>query len=100
MAMHGHISFVPEVLPIAPRPIAGELISSWLLRVSFANGLTLAELVQGIEARFPKVPLRGAFIDDQLSPRARSALAKFLRVTEHKIKARELRQQFPTLPME
>ena len=42
--MHGHISFVPEVLPIAPRPIAGELISSWLLRVSFANGLTLAEL--------------------------------------------------------
>jgi transcriptional regulator with XRE-family HTH domain len=44
--MHGDISFVPEVLPIAPRPIAGELISSWLLRVSFANGLTLAELVQ------------------------------------------------------
>ena len=38
--MHGHISFVPEVLPIAPRPIAGELISSWLLRVSFANRLT------------------------------------------------------------
>jgi hypothetical protein len=48
MAMHGYISFVPEVLPIAPRPIAGELISSWLLRVSFANSLTLAELVQGI----------------------------------------------------
>jgi hypothetical protein len=47
--MHGDISFVPEVLPIAPRPIAGELISSWLLRVSFANGFTLAELVQGIE---------------------------------------------------
>jgi TniQ len=100
MAMHGDISFVPEVLPIAPRPIAGELISSWLLRVSFANSLTLAELVQGIEARFPKVPLRGAFIDDQLSPCTRSALAKFLRVTEHKIKALELRQKFPTLPME
>jgi hypothetical protein len=100
MAMHDHISFVPEVLPIAPRPIAGELISSWLLRVSVANGLTLAELVQGIEARFPEVPLRGAFIDEQLSPCARSALAKFLRVTEHEIKALELRQQFPTLPME
>src|SRR6202040_193416 len=97
MAMHGNISFVPEVLPIAPRPIAGELISSWLLRVSFANGLTLAELVQGIEARFPEVPLRGAFIDERLSPCARSALAKFLRVTEHEIKALELRQQFPIL---
>src|ERR1700693_1321993 len=39
--LHDNISFVPEVLPIAPRPIAGELISSWLLRVSFASGLTL-----------------------------------------------------------
>jgi TniQ len=98
--MHGYISFVPEVLPIAPRPIAGELISSWLLRVSFANGLTLAELIQGIEARFREVRLRSAFIDDQLSPCTRSALAKFLRVTEHQIKALELRQKFPTLPVE
>jgi hypothetical protein len=46
----GYISFVPEVSPIVPRPIAGELISSWLPRVSFANSLILAELVQGIEA--------------------------------------------------
>jgi TniQ len=98
--MHGDTSFVPEVLPIAPRPIAGELISSWLLRVSVANGLILAELVQGIESRFPEVPLRCAFIDEQLSPCARSVLAKFLRVTEYQIKALELRQQFPFLPME
>jgi hypothetical protein len=39
MAMHGDISFVPDVLPIAPRPIAGELISSWLLRVSLQMAL-------------------------------------------------------------
>src|ERR1700736_266433 len=75
MAMYDHISFVPEVLPIAPRPIAGELISSWLLRVALANGLTLAQLVQGIEARFPEVLLRRAFVDDQLLPSARYALA-------------------------
>jgi len=75
--MHGHIPFIPEVLPIAPPPIAGELISSWLLRVAFANGLTLAQLVQGIEARFAGVLLRGAFVDDRLSPSARFALAKF-----------------------
>src|SRR5271165_1756243 len=99
-AMHGHIAFIPEVLPIAPPPIAGELISSWLLRVAFANGLTLAQLVQGIEARFPEVPLRGAFIDHQLSASARSALAKFLRVTEKNVKALELNQQFPILPIE
>jgi hypothetical protein len=77
--MHGHIAFIPEVLPIAPPPIAGELISSWLLRVAFANGLTLAQLVQGVKARFPLVLLRGAFVDDRLSPSARFALAKFLR---------------------
>jgi hypothetical protein len=59
------------------------------LRVSFANCLTLAELVQGIEARLPEVPLRGAFIDEKLSPSARSALAKFLRITEHQIRALE-----------
>jgi hypothetical protein len=100
MATYDDISFVPEVLPVAPRPIAGELISSWLLRVSFANGLTLAQLVQGIEARFPEVPLRGAFIDDQLSASARSALAKFSRVTEENVKALELGQQFPILPIE
>jgi hypothetical protein len=55
--LHDQISFVPEVLPVAPRPIAGELISSWPLRVSFANGFTLAQLVQRIEARFPEAPL-------------------------------------------
>jgi TniQ len=80
--MHGHVAFIPEVLPIAPPPIAGELISSWLLRMALANGLTLAQLVQGIEARFPEVLLRRAFVDDQLSPSARYALAKFLRVAE------------------
>jgi hypothetical protein len=93
--MHGHIAFVPEVLPIAPPPIAGELISSWLLRVAFANGLTLAQLVQGIEARFPEVLLRGAFVDDQLSPSARAALAKFLRVTEDNVKVCVLSPMYP-----
>src|ERR1700758_3241999 len=97
MAMHGHISFVPEVLPIAPRPIPGELISSWLLRVSFANGLTLAQLIEAIETRFPGISLQRAFIDDELSPRARSAIAKFLRVPEGKVKAQELAQRFPML---
>jgi len=52
--------------------------------------------MEGIETRFPEVSLRGAFIDKQLSPSARSALAKFLRVPEDNVKALELEQQFPT----
>jgi hypothetical protein len=75
--MHGDISFVPEVLPIAPRPDRGR-----------------------VDLFLASARVRGAFIDEQLSPCARSALAKFLRVTEHQIKALELRQQFPFLPME
>jgi len=71
-----------------------------LLRVSFANGLTLAQLIEAIGTRFPEVSLERAFIDHQLSPRAHSALAKFLRVPEDKVKAHELAQQFPMLPPE
>jgi TniQ len=97
---YGRIAFVPEALPLAPRPIPGELISSWLLRVSFANGLTLAQLIEAIETRFPGISLQRAFIDDELSPRARSAIAKFLRVPEGKVKAQELAQRFPMLPQE
>jgi TniQ len=98
--MYRLIAFVPEALPLAPRPIPGELISSWLLRVSFANGLTLAQLIEAIETRFPGLSLRRAFIDDQLSPRARSALAKFLRPPEDNVKEHELARQFPMLPLE
>ena len=61
---YGRIAVVPEALPLAPRPITGELISSWLLRVSFANGLTLAQLIEAIETRFPGLSLQRAFIDD------------------------------------
>ena len=86
MEKYDRIAFVPEALPLAPRPIPGELISSWLLRVSFANGLTLAQLMEAIETRFPGISLQRAFIYDQLSPRARSAIAKFLRVPEGKVK--------------
>jgi len=95
---YGRIAFVPEALSLAPRPIPGELISSWLLRVSFANGLTLAQLIEAIEIRFPGLSLQRAFIDHELSPRARSAIAKFLRVPEDKVKAQELAQRFPMLP--
>ena len=98
--MPSRIAYVPEALPLAPRPIPGELISSWLLRVSITNGLTLAQLIEAIETRFPEVSLESAFIDDQLSPRARSALAKFMRVPEDKVTAHELAQQFPMLPPE
>ena len=33
-------------LPLAPRPIKGELLSSWMARVSAVNGLTISELIK------------------------------------------------------
>jgi hypothetical protein len=33
-------------LPLAPRPIKGELLSSWMARVSAVNGLTISELIE------------------------------------------------------
>jgi hypothetical protein len=33
-------------LPLAPRPIKGELLSSWMARVSAVNGLTMSELIE------------------------------------------------------
>lgn len=99
-AKEGRIAFVPEALPLAPRPIGGELLSSWLLRVAFANGLTLAQLADAIESRFPEVSLQSTFLDERLSPPARAALAKFIRVPEADVKALELSQRFPRLPPE
>jgi hypothetical protein len=97
---HGRIAFVPEALPLAPRPIGGELLSSWLLRVALANGLTLAQLADAIESRFPEVSLQATFLDERLSPSARAALANFLRVPEADVKALELSHRYPLLPSE
>jgi hypothetical protein len=33
-------------LPLTPRPIKGELLSSWMARVSAVNGLTITELIE------------------------------------------------------
>jgi hypothetical protein len=99
-AKHGRITFVPEALPLAPRPIGGELLSSWLLRVALANGLTLAQLAEASESRFPEVSLQTTFIDERLSPSARAALSKFLRLAEADVKALELSHRFLLLPSE
>ncbi len=46
-------TYAPRQLPIAPRPVAGELVSSWLSRVAAAKYLSLDERIRNIEILQP-----------------------------------------------
>jgi hypothetical protein len=50
--------FVPKRLPFAPRPLAGELLSSWLERVAAANVLAVNELVEALWLRYGELNSR------------------------------------------
>lgn len=93
-----YLGVVPDVLPLAPRPIAMELRSSWLLRVAAANVLTLAELVAAVAARHPDAGADDAFLDDALSADASAAFAQFARLPAIMVRALDLSDQIPGLP--
>jgi hypothetical protein len=40
--------FVPKHFPVCIQPLAGELLSSWLLRVAAANATTLEEVLAAV----------------------------------------------------
>jgi hypothetical protein len=85
--------FVPAVLPIAPRPMSDELISSWLHRTATANKLSFGELIES--ARSANIaPLAGA-LDHDLPAAWRARLASFCRVRESRISFIDLRAHFP-----
>jgi len=44
----GRTSVAPRQLPMAPPPLEGELVSSWLSRVAAANCIGLEELLDGV----------------------------------------------------
>jgi hypothetical protein len=48
------VTHAPAQLPLAPRPVSTELLSSWLLRVAAANLTTLRELLAGFEAQLSR----------------------------------------------
>lgn len=89
---------VPDVLPIAPRPLQGELRSSWLLRVASANALTLRELMDAVAARHPGAGTDDAFLDDGLPARVAGALAQFTRLPESVVHGLDLTDQLPGCP--
>jgi hypothetical protein len=41
----------PAQLPLAPKPLNAELLSSWLLRVAAQNHVSLYELIDGFTSK-------------------------------------------------
>ena len=58
----------PAQLPIAPRPISTELLSSWLLKVAAANQIPLRELLDALESQYGSVLTNDPF--DYAVPKA------------------------------
>jgi TniQ len=84
----------PGRLPLAPRPISAELLSSWLMRVAAVNVISLAELLDGLKCRYGPV-LGNAPIDYGLPEMAVIALAKFCRVEPEAIRMLDLGRRLP-----
>jgi hypothetical protein len=89
-------TFAPAQLPFAPRPIAAELFSSWLLRVAAANFISLRELLEAFESRFPSISPAKSF-DFALPCPFLQAMSAFCRVPVRKLQALDLVQRFPHL---
>src|SRR6516225_7826551 len=83
-------------LPFAPKPIATELVSSWLLRVAAANFVSLCELLRGLQSRYDRIPPYWP-IDYCLSDVAMTSLSKFCRVPSQEIRRLDLRCRAPHL---
>ena len=86
--------WAPDQLPFAPRPLAGELVSSWLLRVAAANYVSLRELLLGFQIRNLTVPCP-ALLDLGLPPTFLKAMARFCRVTASRLQSLDLRSRLP-----
>lgn len=90
-----YLGVIPDVLPLAPRPLQGELRSSWLLRVASVNALSLGELIDAIAARHPRAGVETAFLDGVLPPRVVAACAQFARLDESVVRELDLTSQLP-----
>ena len=86
----------PSQLPIAPRPIPTELLSSWLLRVAAANQISLRELLDAFECQHGSV-LTNELMDYAIPPAAVRALSRFCRVEPGTVRMLDLRERLPLL---
>jgi hypothetical protein len=94
---------LPAHLPMAPRPLQGELLSSWLGRLAAANALGFEELLDVLRVRLASSPRAGSFYPSRLdyacSAPLIKALATLSRLPASRIAALDLRQRFRALEL-
>jgi hypothetical protein len=86
----------PPQLPFAPRPIRGEVLSSWLMRVAAANLVQLADLLEALETHHGQV-LASDLLDYSIPGKAVSALSKFCRIPPRAVWDMDIRRRAPHL---
>ena len=90
------IDFAPAELALAPRPLEGELTSSWLYRVAAANLVELEELLSALLDLYPEVHIRSNIcLDYGIAPAWSRALAIWCRLAESRIHKLDLARVFP-----
>ncbi len=94
----GRTSVAPRQLPMAPRPIVGELVSSWLSRVAAANCISLDELLDALSLvnRWSRSP--SECLDVNLDLVMQLALSDFCRVPSELVSQLTLVRRFSVFP--
>lgn len=84
----------PSQLPFTSTPFSNELFSSWLLRVTAANFVSLDELILGFQSKYPEVPCPNS-LDWGLHPQFPKLMAQFCRTSGRTLRSLDLRARLP-----
>ena len=85
---------------MAPRPLEGELTSSWLYRVAAANLVELEELLSGLIHLYPDLrSCTNICLDYDVAPAWSRALAISCRLAESRVRRLDLTRVFPGMDL-
>ena len=91
------MTFAPAQLPLAPRPLPDELLSSWLMRTAAANAVSFKELVEVLEIRDPESLVPGQMLDYSVPEITLRALSHFTRVPYSTLRKLDLNVRVPDI---
>ena len=92
-----NMTFAPAQLPLAPRPLPDELLSSWLMRTAAANAVSFEELLDVLEMRDPKSLVPGQMLDYSIPEITLRALSLLTRVPYSTLSKLDLSVRVPQI---
>ena len=92
-----NMTFAPAQLPLAPRPLPDELLSSWLMRTAAANAVSFEELITALEMRDPQNFVSGMMLDYSVPEITLRALSRFTRVPYSRLSKLDLNVRVPQI---